>query len=651
MKAHAISLFVFLFSIIGYAQSSKDSLLLIFNNGEANAETLNLLAAEHCLTSVDSGKMFAQLALEYAKVSENNRYIGEAYYQLGDAAYYSGNADSCLYYYSKSLEYYLKTDQKTEIAGVYNDFGQVLQLMSYHDSATIYFDLALTYLNKDDLPEGYYSILINKGTSFYSAGSYALANEIFLKVIEEGAEYLPVESLSAVYSNLGLSYKKSSNFEKAIKYYEKAFQIDDSLSLQYDKAIDLANIGGVYYSWKQNEIALEYYNQSLEIYKSLKNKIGIASLYSNIAGTQKANNQIEEAKSNYSKALVIALEINNNYQIASAYHGLGMIAFEEGLYKLSIELEQKARDYFQLTKKPFALCNVSLSLARSAMALNNYTMAEEELLQAEEYASKTASLELKKDVALKYAQYYSLIGENKKSNNYYESFIQYNDSIFNQRSHRLVTEFNIKLNTLKQQRQIEKISLQNEISETKISNRNTLIIVLLGGLVLIVIGSILILRMYRQKQKSYQLLYEKSKDELKSARDMSSCQKDLIKAGISDRVLKELLDRLHEKIEKEKVYLQMDLSIHKLAQQMNTNTSYLSKIINDYYQQNFNSFVNKYRIRAAQEMLHQHKYRHYTIEAIAHECGFRSKSSFNEAFKKVSGLTPGFYIQKINSSQ
>jgi len=651
MKIQIVSMILMLFSILGFSQSSKDSLLQIFNNGEANAETLNLLAAEHYSTSIDSGKMFAQMALDYARVSENNAQIGEAFYQIGDAAYYSGNIDSCLLYYSKSLEYYLKTDKNNEIAGVYNDIGQVLQLMSYHDSATIYFDLALTYIDKDILPQGYYSILINKGTSFYSLGSYAQAIEVFLKIINDASDILPLESISTVYSNLGLAYKKSSNFEDAIKYYEKSYQIDDSLNLQYEKAIDLANIAGVYFSWKQYNLAQDYFYQSLEIYKSLKNKRGISSIYSNIAGAQRATNQIIAAKENYEKALAIALEINDNYQIASAYHGLGMIAFEEGLYSQSIKLEEKAKEYFQLTNRPFALCNVSLSLARSAMALQNFDKAKQELLQAEEYSTKTASLELKKEVALQYAQYFSLMGENKKSNDYYKSFIQFNDSLFNQKSHRLITEFNIKLNTLKQQRQIEKISLENKISETKISNRNRLIIILIGGLILLLIGSLIILRLYLQKQKSYQLLYEKSISDLKSSKNLTSCQKDIIKAEIKDDVLKGILERLHEKIEIEKVYLQMDLSIHKLAQQMDTNTSYLSKIINDYYQQNFNSFVNKYRILAAQEMMHQKKYRNYTIEAIAHECGFRSKSSFNKAFKQAIGLTPGIYIQKIKEDE
>lgn len=641
--------FLFLFlPLIICSQTEKDSLLGIYKSGTATSETLNLLAAVHYETSIDSGKFFAQQALEYAKSTDNKAQIGESYYQLGDAAYYSGQTDSVFYFYSKSLEYYHQTDKNNEIAAVYNDIGQVLQMMNYNDSATLYFDLAMDYIEKEVLPEGYYSILINKGTSLYAKGSYALANEAFLRVINLGYYALSAERLAAVYSNLGLSYKRTSNFNQAIFYYQKAFQIDDSLGFQYNKAIDLANIGGVYFTWKQYEEALNYFKRSLEIYESYGKERNISSILSNIAAAQKGLNLLSEAQFNYDRALKLALKINDNYQIASAYHGLGMLAFERSDYQTSIDLEQKAKSFFLLTQRSFGLCNVSLSIARSAVALKKFTLAKEELKEAELYAQSTNSLELKKEVALQKAQYFSAIGESQKSNEYYKQFIRLNDSIFDQNTHRLITEFNIELHSLEQQREMEKISMQNEINESKIANKNVLIIILAVGVFLFILTSSVIFHFYHQKQKSYQLLFDKSQEELKSAQKLDDCKKDMIKADLSNEVLKELLDKLHQKMDEEKVYLQMDLSIHKLAQLMDTNTTYLSKIINEYYKQNFNSYINKYRIRAAQEMMHKETYRKYTIEAIAHECGFKSKSSFNEAFKKISGLTPGYYLQKID---
>jgi tetratricopeptide (TPR) repeat protein len=285
----------------------------IYKSGTATSETLNLLAAVHYETSIDSGKFFAQQALEYAKSTDNKAQIGESYYQLGDAAYYSGQTDSVFYFYSKSLEYYHQTDKNNEIAAVYNDIGQVLQMMNYNDSATLYFDLAMDYIEKEVLPEGYYSILINKGTSLYAKGSYALANEAFLRVINLGYYALSAERLAAVYSNLGLSYKRTSNFNQAIFYYQKAFQIDDSLGFQYNKAIDLANIGGVYFTWKQYEEALNYFKRSLEIYESYGKERNISSILSNIAAAQKGLNLLSEAQFNYDRALKLALKLPNSF--------------------------------------------------------------------------------------------------------------------------------------------------------------------------------------------------------------------------------------------------------------------------------------------------------------------------------------------------
>jgi AraC-like DNA-binding protein len=76
----------------------------------------------------------------------------------------------------------------------------------------------------------------------------------------------------------------------------------------------------------------------------------------------------------------------------------------------------------------------------------------------------------------------------------------------------------------------------------------------------------------------------------------------------------------------------------------------LSQIINEYYQQNFFDFVNSYRIEAVKSKLQKPDYDAYSLLAIAYECGFGSKSSFNRIFKNITGQTPTQYKKNLQKA-
>ena len=79
------------------------------------------------------------------------------------------------------------------------------------------------------------------------------------------------------------------------------------------------------------------------------------------------------------------------------------------------------------------------------------------------------------------------------------------------------------------------------------------------------------------------------------------------------------------------------------AKKLHSNRNYLSQIINEHFNVNFNNFVNEYRIKESRKLLLSSKYENYTIEGIATTVGFHSKTTFNNAFKKFTGVTPSFF--------
>lgn len=107
-----------------------------------------------------------------------------------------------------------------------------------------------------------------------------------------------------------------------------------------------------------------------------------------------------------------------------------------------------------------------------------------------------------------------------------------------------------------------------------------------------------------------------------------------------------ILEQLQALFQEEKLYLDQDLTQVKLASITGINSTYLSKAINEGLGISFSDYVNQYRVEEAQKRLLSPEADTYTIEAIAQQSGFRSKTAFYRAFRKVTGLSPSAYKKR-----
>ena len=123
-------------------------------------------------------------------------------------------------------------------------------------------------------------------------------------------------------------------------------------------------------------------------------------------------------------------------------------------------------------------------------------------------------------------------------------------------------------------------------------------------------------------------------------------KKDKI-AAYRSLVRAELVDELYEKILKifvvDKKYRAPDYSAKKMAEELNTNTRYISAVVNIRFQQNYSSVVNEYRVKDAQHLLTDKRYMDKTMEEISAMVGFSNRQSFYAAFYKNIGVTPRTY--------
>lgn len=97
-------------------------------------------------------------------------------------------------------------------------------------------------------------------------------------------------------------------------------------------------------------------------------------------------------------------------------------------------------------------------------------------------------------------------------------------------------------------------------------------------------------------------------------------------------------------------YLDSDLTLPKLAEDLNVSTHHLSQVINEMHDKNFFNFINKYRVEEVKRKIQDPKYENYSLLGIAYESGFNSKSAFNRVFKNITGTTPSKYRDSLPSS-
>ena len=111
----------------------------------------------------------------------------------------------------------------------------------------------------------------------------------------------------------------------------------------------------------------------------------------------------------------------------------------------------------------------------------------------------------------------------------------------------------------------------------------------------------------------------------------------------------ELLEKLNQ-FEDSKKYLDNNMSLANLAVELETNTKYLSEIINTYKDKNFNAYINELRIKYITHLLStDSSYLQYKISYIAEIGGFTSHSAFTNIFKSVTGMSPNEYLQTLRN--
>ena len=214
-------------------------------------------------------------------------------------------------------------------------------------------------------------------------------------------------------------------------------------------------------------------------------------------------------------------------------------------------------------------------------------------------------------------------------------------------SENISKNYDIPLHVANKERLIKKLEGQNR-RITK--ERNWIVII--GGIIGLIVISLLIYyyRLKKKYEKRYNEIIHQSNASIEEEIIVKNAKPQAVSLGIDQHIIEEVLQAL-ETFEKGNEYLKNQISLKDVAKIVNTNSKYLSKIVNSYKGKNFTTYINNLRIDyLVNHIQSETKYQKYTIRAIAEEIGFSNPEGFSRAFQKKTGLTPSYFIKKVRET-
>ncbi|GAB5400309.1 MAG: hypothetical protein Aureis2KO_18940 [Aureisphaera sp.] len=407
-------------------------------------------------------------------------------------------------------------------------------------------------------------------------------------------------NLSLVYSNLGNLHREIKEFDQAHSYFRNA------LAYNVDKGMDsylLYYRSELYDDEDKINKAIDMTREAIKIVTHDRKDLFLPTYYLALSNYYHKLNKADSAVYFGKKGLV-----DNTYCQLDLLHNA------------------VANGYFMLKDYPVALQYYKNALEESTAPSFDTTVHRN--------LSKT----------------YTRLKNYEKALTHNAHYVKLKDSLDELKVKQEIVAITQKYEASKKQVEIEKLNYENAQSELVIKEQKaklTLITIVLFFLFLLVF---VVYYFFINQKKQKHLLFIKNSE---LAKELKQKQAILVKPKSKEdpsKIHDEQREKIHSAIEKlmeGDFYLDADMTLAKLARLIDTNTTYLSKVINEDYEKSFATFLNELRLSYTLESLESEPtFRRLTIDHIAEKSGFASSSTFYNAFKKFTGLTPSYYIKK-----
>ncbi len=546
--------------------------------------------------------LFTQVALsQSAKIDSLSKESFDALEEYLDKNYVDSTND--VIYARAYLKKAIRIKDTITIAKAYYYLCNASRL----EQAFVYSD-SIIHLTKNLKGNKKYPALgyIQKGNCYYDVGKYKEALDYYLKCYNISMKNNNLEFALATKHNIGLLKNRIGEREEALKIFKS-----------YVDYLDKSDI------------------KSKGFYL-------VRGLYS-LADAYVYSNKSDSAALTIKRGKQYAISLKDSLMHAHYIYLSGVNAYFSKNYKIAIDSLQKSSRIF----------NDEVVRAYGSLYLGKSYFEQNEKDSAIFYFDKVDNfLEKTKKVTPEFIEIYlPLIEYQKKSKNvakqlYYTNRLLKFDSILNDNSKYLSK------NIIKKYEIEELVASKNQIiQELKGENKTSkkYIYFLLALAAILLISTLLYIQKSLSNKRKYKELMESLRQNKKEPKAQSDDVKTFSNSEVPEHLAEEILIALN-KFEESNRFVQKKYTLNMLAKEINTNSTYLSKVINMTKQISFVHYLNDLRVDFAIKKLSSNKkFRMYTIKAIAESVGFNTAQSFSNAFYKKTGIYPSYFIKQLNS--
>jgi AraC-like DNA-binding protein len=447
-------------------------------------------------------------------------------------------------------------------------------------------------------------LLIDIGNLYYvQSDKLLLAKEHFEKAKQMFAQLGDSQGYALAENNTGMTLLKMNKWQEALPHFFSSIQRSGQINDVEEKVLSFYYIGEAYQQAGKLDSAWTYVERSFNICMEKKMQEGIAFGYEHLAS-------LDTSKADYPHAF-------EHYELA---------------YKKYEELKDPLNSALALNK-------ISALYGK----LHQYDKAIEYALRAKNLAEEHNLIAAMQEILPLLSTFYSEKQDYKNAFLCLKHYQKLNESNAVSSLKKIQTEYETDMRV----QEAALFKKQKELKDAQIYAQQILIAVSVTGSIIFLILFIAIFIRSKQLKESNEMLFKHAQEIIRKEKELQEIKR---KEKYSSSLLSEegnklLYNSLLELMEQEKVYLNNKLTIDEVAKKIMTNRSYLSQMINDNFKTNFNNFINEYRVKEAQRLLLENDANNYSIEGISLSVGFSSKSTFNSAFKKFTGIRPSEFIR------
>lgn len=482
-----------------------------------------------------------------------------------------------------------------------------------------------------------YLLLLEKtGDSVRSVSRYASV-EYYEFLIEKYKDRGSSSSLERVLDKLTSTYEDLYDYNNSLVYafdlLNLAYALNDTLLIGQTHS-RIATL----YSFKSDfDEAIYHFEAAMKIAKQLDSKVGMAAINNNIAGVFFKKGEKERAFESLRNALSMNLKSGNEYWQGINYMQFGDFHSDLNELDSSYIYLVKAKVLFDKHGGLIDSIDINRKFGIYHLKKNDYLRSEMFFKTALSLSEDLGSLKLRATHSFWLSECYDGQGNTSLALEFFKSGHDLEDSL--RSLQRIDYTSSLKLNN---KFRLLKSAYSRSVEQSEAMKQNLLrkkqdLVFSWTVIIILAISGVIVLLLLRRQLVANRTLMKLN------MRGLSNDKEKYSESNLSEELRRELYSRFVAIMEVDRLFLDPDLRLDDVAEKLETSRSYLSQVINELFNDNFNSVVNGYRIELAKQYLIDTSYDKYTLRGISELVGFRSFSVFNSSFRKITGLTPGYF--------